>query len=138
MLEISCTGSASVQLRATIGVPAKRNLMEFRWWADSGTLLDAYWTANIQYRVSMDPQAKRADGGPLLNVVCIVVLFCAMCTRKERDTVSIQTQINSFQCQTLRCMSYFLKEKNAMMLVDRISSHRDISNEYAPCVYVQN
>ena len=38
---LMCDYPASVQSRANVGPPAKRHLMAFRWWTDSGPLLYA-------------------------------------------------------------------------------------------------
>ena len=38
--------------RATIGPPAKRHLMAFRWWADCGTILCAGWGVHFNHCVS--------------------------------------------------------------------------------------
>ena len=42
---------ASTEYRATIGPPAKRHVMAFRWRADSGPLLDVYW--DFAYEISL-------------------------------------------------------------------------------------
>ena len=68
---------ASIQPRATIGLPVKRLRMAFHWPADSGTILFAYWEvgghwaspAIIQSRATIGPPVKIAVLSKLMTSV---------------------------------------------------------------------